>query len=232
MYCGSCGEALSATALFCRSCGASQDDFATQETVAPPPPAPLLAPRIAPALPPRSRAPSQRPVGPRVGAPAQSRSSADTTAAVLAIAGGSGMCFLVLYAIVYLPLHYGLPVNYGGSLQFGDMLTFGSGAVAIVVGALALLRPISNRGRAGTALVLAGMATIFLVMLWAYCYTFDIYPPEPFYFGAVYFTDLGQARVGSGDLQVPLLASSTAVFIAGCLLTLARGQRASGPGWQ
>ena len=133
MYCGSCGDALSATARFCRSCGASQEGFSKQHAMATPPPvrAPVPAPAHPTPLPPP-------PPPPNPGAWSQSNATGNRFAAYLAIAGGIGMCLMVLYTIVYLPLHYDSPVNFGESLQFGDLLAFGSGALAVVLGAFAL----------------------------------------------------------------------------------------------
>jgi hypothetical protein len=148
------------------------------------------------------------------------------------------MCFMVLYAIVYLPLHYDAPVNFGESLQFGDLLALGSGALAILLGGLALRQAPSSPVKTGAMLALAGLPTLALALLWAFPATFHLdsfYYPRPFYFGFVYFCQLGQAHIGdayeNGYLQVPLLVSSAAVFIAGCAMALARGQRGN-PSWR
>ena len=147
------------------------------------------------------------------------------------------MCFMVLYAIVYLPLHYDEPLNFGESLQFGDLLALGSGLLAILLGGLALRRVPSAPARTGAVLMLAGLPTLVLVLLWAFPETFnlDYFCPRPFYFGFVYFSDLGKAHFGdsyaNGSLQVPLLVSSAAVT-AGCMMVFARGRRTSTPAWQ
>src|SRR5215469_14658745 len=104
VYCGSCGGELSASARFCRACGAPQEEFAPREADAHPPPAPAPEPALAP---PVATAPQPQlnsligqsvaaplPVAPSVGLAQRSRSSALTTAALLAILGGVGMCFM------------------------------------------------------------------------------------------------------------------------------------------
>jgi len=149
------------------------------------------------------------------------------------------MCFMVLYTIVYLPLHYDEPLNFGESLQFGDLLALGSGALALLLGGLALRRAPSGPGRSGAVLMLAGAPTLVLVLLWAFPETFHLdyfYYPRPFYFGFVYFCELGKAHIGdayeNGYPQVPLLVSSAAVLLGGCLMAFARGRRASATTWQ
>jgi hypothetical protein len=148
------------------------------------------------------------------------------------------MCFMVLYAIVYLPLHYDSPVNFGEPLYFGDLLACCSGVVALTLGVLALRRAPSRPRRAGMVLILAGLPTLLLAVFWAFPETFnlDYYYPKPIYFGFVYFCQLGNAHIGdayeNGYIQVPLLVSSAAVFVGGCLTAFARGQRVTGPTWQ
>jgi len=244
VYCGSCGGALSASARFCRSCGASQEDFATQEADVPPPPVPSPAQPPATAQPPQPplaelpSVPAWPPPAPRVETAGQSPSAAVTTAALLAIAGGIGMCFMVLYAIVYYPLHYHFDVFFGEPLYFGDLLAFGSGATATVLGALALRRAPSSPRITGAVMIATGLPTLILVVIWAFPETFnlDYYFAKPFYFGFVYFSQLGKAHIGdsyeNGYLQLPLLVSSAAVFIAGCVMAVAQGQRASRPSWR
>lgn len=141
---------------------------------------------------------------------------------------------MVLYAIVYLPLHHHFSLAFGEPLQFGDLLPLGSGALAILLGVLALRRAPSNPAATGAVLMLAGVPTIVLLLLWAFPETFhlDYYFSRPFYFGFVYFCELGKAHVGSGYIQVPLLVCSTAVFVAGCLMAFARRQHTVGPSWQ
>ena len=76
------------------------------------------------------------------------------------------------------------------------------------------------------------------MVFWAFPETFnlDYYFSKPIYFGFVYFSPLGKAHIGdayeNGYLQVPLLVSSAAVFVGGCLMAFARGRRAPGPTWQ
>jgi hypothetical protein len=147
------------------------------------------------------------------------------------------MCFMVLYTLVYLPLHHHFPVAFGESLQFGDLLALGAGALAVVLGVLALKRAPANPGRTGAALMFAGAASTILVLVWAFPETLQLdYFERPFYFGFVYFSELGQAHIGggyeNGYIQVPLLVSSLAVFVAGCLMAFARNRRASVPSWQ
>ena len=118
---------------------------------------------------------------------------------------------MVLYAIVYLPLHYHEPIGFGEPLYFGDLLAFGSGAVAIVLGALALRRAPSSPRTTGAVMIAAGLPTLAFVVLWAFPETFnlDYYFSKPIYFGFVYFCQLGKAHIGgayeNGYLQLPLL---------------------------
>ena len=233
VYCGSCGEALSPTAQFCRSCGAPQKDFTAQQPVVAQPSAP--APVPPPLNPPP---PPPQPLAPNPGVWSQPSETGNRSAAYLAIAGGIGVCFMVLYTIVYLPLHHHFPLAFGEPLQFGDLLAFGSGAVAIVLGVLALRRAPASPARTGAALILAGALPLVLVLVWAFPETLhlDYYFDRPFYFGFVYFCELGKAHIGdgfeNGYIQVPLLVSSAAVFVAGCLMAFARRRRAVGPAWQ
>ena len=96
---------------------------------------------------------------------------------------------MVLYAIVYLPLHYDAPINFGEPLYFGDLLAICSGGVAITLGVLGLRRASSRPGSAGAILILAGLPTLILVVFWAFPETFnlDYYFSKPIYFGFVYF---------------------------------------------
>ena len=232
VFCGSCGGALSATARFCRSCGASQVEFATAQAAVPLPPAPAPAPVPAPQPPP------VRPAAPSLGTLPQSRAPANRTGAVLAIAGGMGMCFMVLYAAVYFPLHIHLPVLFGEGLQFGDILAFGCGGLAIWLGVLALRRPLANPQRTGAVVMAAGVPAIVLALVWAFpeALGLDDLFSRPFYFGFVYFCELGNAHIGdsygNGYLQVPLLVSSAAVLVGGCLMAFARRERTSATIWQ
>lgn len=236
VYCGSCGEALSASARFCRACGAPQD-LATQEAEAHPPPAPSLAPARPPQRSPLDlpSVPQPPAVAPGAGTLQRARSSTTT---LLAIAGGIGMCFMVLYTIVYYPLHYHLDVFFGESLHFGDLLAFCSGVAAILIGGLALRRGPSGTGRFGAALIAAGLPTLALTVFWAFPETFnlDYYFSKPAYFGFVFFSPLGNAHVGhayeNGHLQVPLLVSSAAVALGGCLMLFARGRSTGPPTWR
>ncbi len=145
---------------------------------------------------------------------------------------------MVLYAIVYLPLHYDSSINFGEPLYFGDLLAFGSGAVALTLGVLALRRAPSRPRRTGVVLILAGLPIFALAVLWAFPETFslDYYFSKPIYFGFVYFCELGKAHIGgayeNGYIQVPLLVSSAAVFVGGCLMAFARDRRAAATTWQ
>jgi hypothetical protein len=143
------------------------------------------------------------------------------------------MCLMVLYTIVYYPLRHDSSVNFGESLQFGDLLAFGSGALAVWLGLLALRRWPSNPRNNGIVLMLAGAPTLILLLLWAYPETFNLsFYPLPFYFGFVYYSDLGQAHIGSGYVQIPLLVCSVAVVLAGYLIGFARSRRPAAPGWR
>lgn len=145
---------------------------------------------------------------------------------------------MVLYAIVYLPLHYDVPINFDEPLYFGDLLACCSGAVALGLGVLALRRAPARPGREGAVLILAGLPTLALTVFWAFPETFNLnyYFSKPIYFGFVYFCQLGKAHIGgayeNGYLQVPLLVSSVAVLVGGCLMAFAHGRRTSAPTWQ
>jgi hypothetical protein len=244
VYCGSCGGALLATARFCRACGASQEEFATQEADAPPSPGAAPGPFLATAPSPQPNSlvdqrlvPQSQLGAPSVAAP-QSRSSAVTTAAVVAIAGGIGICFMVLYAVAYVPLNHHFSFAFGEPLEFGDILAFGAGLLAICLGTRAFMRAPANPGRSGALLMVTGVLPIVLVVVWALPETLhlDYYFSRPFYFGFVYFCELGKAHIGggyvNGYVQVPLLVSSALVLLAGCTMAFARRQRAIGPSWQ
>ena len=145
---------------------------------------------------------------------------------------------MVLYAIVYVPLHDHFSFAFGEPLEFGDILTFASGVLGICLGTLALRRAPANPGRSGALLMLAGVLPIVLVVVWALPETLhlDYYFGRPFYFGFVYYCELGKAHIGSGYVngyvQVPLLVSSVLVLLAGCTMAFARRQPAVGPSWQ
>ena len=139
---------------------------------------------------------------------------------MLAIGGGIGMCVVVLWAIVYLPLHYHEPLNSGDSLQFGDLLALLSGIAAIGIGVLTLARRVRNPRGAGVVVVLAGVPTLVLAILWSFPETFhlSIYP-VPFYIGYLYFANFGLAHIGSGYVPLPLIGSTLAVIV-GVLMAL------------
>ena len=86
--------------------------------------------------------------------------------------------------------------------------------------------------------MLAGLPSVVLVLVWAFPETLhlDYYFGRPFYFGFVYFCELGKAHIGDGYedgyVQMPLLVSSAAVFAGGYLTAFARGRRATRPAWQ
>jgi hypothetical protein len=239
VYCGTCGGTLSATARFCRACGASQEDFTEEQPPGFAAAPPVSSPRPLQPEPPPSPRPAVPSPGawPRANAAAHSDTTGNRPAAYLAVAGGLGMCFMVLYVLVYVPLHHHFPVAFGESLQFGDLLAFGAGVLAVVLGVLALRRAPTNPGRTGAVLMLAGGASLILVLVWALPETLQLdYFQQPFYFGFVYFCELGRAHIGdgyeNGYVQVPLLVSSAGVFVAGCLMAFAHRRRASVPTWQ
>jgi hypothetical protein len=245
VYCGSCGGELSATARFCRACGAPQEEFTAEQPPAtlppapapsPPPPAPM-APRPAP--PPPVPAPSASAAAwSQSNAVSSSGATGNRVAAYLAILGGLGLCFMVLYAIVYVPLHHHFPFAFGEPLALGDILAFGVGLLAICIGALALKRAPTSPGRSGALLIAAGLLPIVLVAVWALPETLhlDYDFGRPFYFGFVYFCELGKAHIGSGYVngyvQVPLAVSSALVLLAGCTMALARRQPAVVTSWR
>lgn len=155
------------------------------------------------------------------GFPSGGRRGLVSPAAVLAIVGGLGMCFVVFWALVYLPLHYHESLNFGDSLRFGDVLALLSGAAAIGVGVLALGGRIRNPRGAGGILGLAGAPTLILTILWAYPETFHLsLYPVPFYVAHIYFVDFGVVRIGSGEFPLPLVGSVLAVIAGGALMAL------------
>ncbi len=140
----------------------------------------------------------------------------DTTAAVLAILGGLTICFVVLYAVFYLPLHDDFPVNYGESPRIGDLLALVSGLVAIAIGALLITGRPGSAGVRGALLLAAGVPTLIMALLWAFPLTFHLsLYPVPFYFAYLYFTDLGVVHIGSGYVPLPLVAACAMVIAAG-----------------
>jgi hypothetical protein len=219
-YCEACGASLSGDAKFCRSCGAARPVSTAQAPPTPPPASTATAtpPPVAVGMVPP--VPSSRPAV----------SAAARFGAVLAIVGGLGMCFVTLYAIAYLPLHHHEPLNYGGSLQFGDLLALGSGLVAMAIGIhLITGRPGSAAVR-GVLLALAGMPTLVLAVLWAFpsASHFTVFP-TPFYFGLVYFTDLGLAHTSSSVLSIPLVGACLIVIAAAIVVALPAAQTRLAP---
>ncbi len=204
MYCGSCGTELRAGARFCRACGRPQAAAAGATFPPPPPPPPPLPP------PPGAAVGEARPVA----------------AAALAILGGAGLCFLVLYATVYQPLHLGFPVNFGDPIDGGDVLALLSGAAAIAIGVLFLTRPV-NRSLFAVLLVAAGLPTLLLSVMWTFPDTFhvDTYSHHV-YSGFVYFAEFGHAEIGSRYVQVLLLASCSLLVAGGLLAALATPRQA------
>lgn len=186
---------LNPGARFCRACGSPQ----AAGIVSPPPPPPTVS--------------------------GLNRSGAQTitVAGLLAIAGGATFCLLTLFATIYQPLHYEYSVNYGDSIQFGDILAFASGAVAVALGVLLLTRP-GNAVARGWGLLVAGLSTLVLAVVWALTDLFD-FLSQPFYFGYVYFAELGRVETGSHLVQVPLLIAGAMVFGA-ALLALSSGRQA------
>lgn len=147
--------------------------------------------------------------------------------AILAILGGAVMILMVLEATLYYPLQHDYRFNYGESLQFGDLLAFGSGLAAVLIGALVLRRPPAQPLASGICLVAAGVPTLLLAVVWAFPETFNLTSyPQPFYFGIVYFAELGKAHVGDGYPQIPLIASCLAVIVAGVLVAIEPGREA------
>lgn len=219
-YCETCGANLGEDAKFCRSCGAAR------------PVSPAQAPPTPPPAPTATLPPPPAPVGMAPPAPSSRRAVSATArfGAILAIVGGLGMCFVTLYAIVYLPLHYHEPLNYGGSLQFGDLLALGSGLVAVAIGIhLIIDRPGSATVR-GVLLALAGTPTLVLAVLWAFpsASHFTVFP-TPFYFGLVYFTDLGLAHTSSSVLSIPLVGACLIVIAAAIVVALPAAQARTAP---
>lgn len=203
MYCSSCGMELKSDARFCRGCGSPQTAAAGPLTAQPLPPSPV----------------------------ARTGGSQAITPAVLAMLGGGGLCFMVLYATVYQPLHLHYPVYYGGSVYFGDVLAFASGVAAIVVGALLLAGP-RDLTAYSVVLALAGLPTLVIALMWTFASTFDleIYSHH-FYTGIVYFVEFGQVQIGSRYVQVLLLASCAMVLAAALSAGLANPRRAEAGGW-
>lgn len=221
-FCTQCGTAISSSARFCRACGAPQQPLEVTETaheaatIAPPATATSSLPSPPPVLAPTPPPPPLPPVA--VYPQSSGYRTGVSGASILAVSGGLGMLLLVLCATVYYPLHYHFPFNYGEPLLFGDVFVFGAAVAALTVGIRAL------RGSAmGTAvnrgvLLTAGVPVLVLTVLWAWSETFHLTAyPQPFYAGFVYFTELGQAHIGSGYLQVPLAAASIAVILAGLM---------------
>lgn len=224
-YCEACGASLSEDAKFCRACGAART-----ASPAPPPPTPSPALPTTPPPPASQAPPPPPPVPAGMMAPPlpAARRAVNPTArfgAVLAILGGLVMCFVALYAIVYLPLHHHEPLNYGGSLQFGDLLALGSGLVAIAIGIHLLTGRPGSAAVRGVLLALAGMPTLVLAVLWAFpeASHFTIFP-TPFYFGLVYFSELGLAHTSDSVLSVPLVSACVVVIVAAIVVALPAAQ--------
>jgi len=197
VYCGACGAGLRETAKFCPACGSPQE--VSPPPREPPPPSPAYAPPPAYA---RAATGSPPPL--------------DVIAAVLAIVGGAGMCFIALYATIYLPLHHDFGVNYGESVRIGDALAVASGLVAVAIGVLVLARPGSNRMARGVWLLAAGTPTLIAAVVWSFPQTFHVTIfPEPFYFAYVFFTDLGVTHIGTGYVPLPLVGACAMVIGAG-----------------
>jgi hypothetical protein len=160
---------------------------------------------------------------------ARQLSAVEIGAAVVAIVAGMAMCFIVLYAIIYLPLHrYDDSVNYGESLRLGDIVALASGLVAIAIGILLLTRRGGSLIPLGIGLIVAGAPTLVMALLWAFPETFHltIYP-VPFYFAYVYFTDLGVTHIGDGYVALPLVIACASLIAAGsAILSLAASRPA------
>lgn len=203
MYCNSCGIELRQDARFCRACGSPQTAAAAVLPAQPLPPPPIV----------------------------QVAEARAVTPAVLAMLGGAGLCFLVLYATVYQPLHLHYPVYYGDSVYFGDVLAFASGAAAIAIGALLLARP-RNLTTYSVLLAVAGLPIWVITVMWTFASTFhlDTYS-DRFYTGFVYFVDFGQVQIGSRYVQVLLLASCSMVLAAALIAGFTTPRRGGAGGW-
>jgi hypothetical protein len=204
LYCGTCGTGLGESAKFCRACGSAQ------ATAAPQPARPAAGYQPQP--------PSPYQPAPAAFAPSAARplSALEVGAAVLAIVGGAAICFVALYAVIYLPLHHDFAINYGESVRIGDVLALASGLAAIVVGLLLLTRRGGSATASGIWLVAAGTPTLIVALLWSFPETFHLSIfPVPFYFAYVYFTDLGVVHIGDGYVPLPL--------VIGCALVIAAG---------
>jgi hypothetical protein len=207
VYCGACGTALSEGARFCRACGSTQAKAPAFQAPAPPPPPPPVV---------------------LTSASRGTLASAEIVAAVLALVGGTAMCFVTLYGTVYLPLHTGFGINYDQSLRFGDALALGSGIVAIAIACLLFSRRPGNATARGIWLVAAGTPTLIMSLLWSFPDTFHLSIfPVPFYFAYVYFTDLGVVRIGAGYVLVPLVAGCAMVIAAGFAVATPAATRAA-----
>jgi hypothetical protein len=126
------------------------------------------------------------------------------------------MCFIALYATVYLPLHYGYDIGYGESFRLGDIVALVSGAIAIAIGVLILARRSLNPSAAGIWLVVAGTPTLVMAVIWAFPGAFHLSGyPLPFYFATVYFTDIGSVELGQGQIGLPLVTGCAMVVAAG-----------------
>lgn len=215
VYCGACGAGLTETARFCRACGTAQ--LAEPPAAAPPRPA---APQPAAPPPPPTAWP---PAGARSPAATGPLAGAELVAAALAIVGGAAMCFLVLFAVVYSPLHDDYSVNYGIGVRFGDVLAFCSGLVAIAIGGLILARRPGNPTGRGIWLVVAGTPTLIVTLMWVFGSTLDLTTyPLPFYFAFVYFTDLGVVHLGDHYLPLVVLAACAMPVAAGVAIASAK----------
>jgi hypothetical protein len=149
---------------------------------------------------------------------------------LLAIVGGAAMCFIALYAVVYLPLHHGFPVNYDQSPRLGDVLALVSGLVAIAIGGLCLTRRPGSAAARGIWLVVAGTPTLIVALLWSFPETFDLSLfPVPFYFAYVYFTDIGIVHIGDGYVPLPLVIACGMVVAAGIAIASSSATRTVPP---
>lgn len=137
------------------------------------------------------------------------------------------MVLITLYATVYRPLHFHEPVNYGEPVQFGDLLAIGSGLIAIAVGAANFRGKMRSPAR-GVVLALCGAPTLLLALLWSFPETFhlDLFS-RPFYFGVVYFSDLGNTQIGTGNVPLPLVVATLMVIVAAVMVSIP--SNSSGP---
>lgn len=232
VYCGSCGAALSDTAKFCRSCGGSQDTTATAPQPLPPAPSPSPAPPLPPVSPGFAAPPP--PPGPPPPGPGPARvSDAASVGAVLALVGGTGICLLALYSLLFLPLKHGFSYTYDQPPRLCDVLTLLSGLLAVGLGARSLRRAAAGSPGVGVLLLALSLPALALTVVTLYPDNFQIdFFQRPFYVDFNYFAFVLNAQVDGHYLPVPLLASLVAIVLGGLTMAAAPRRPAATPGWQ